>query len=87
MSSGVRTVRFAHDLGFPPFAERVATGSSGMIVDLLRVCGTRAGFRAEFVAVPFDEVKETIKDGRADAIFPLGINPERRKIFDFTELT
>ena len=85
MSSGVRTVRFAHDLGFPPFAERVATGSSGMIVDLLRVCGTRAGFRAEFVAVPFDEVKETIKDGRADAIFPLGINPERRKIFDFTE--
>jgi polar amino acid transport system substrate-binding protein len=85
MSSGVRTVRFAHDLGFPPFAERVATSSSGMVVDLLRVCGTRAGFNAEFVAVLFDEVKETIRDGRADAIFPIGINPERRKIFDFTE--
>ena len=52
---------------------------------MLRVCGTRAGFLAEFVAVPFDEVQETLKDGRADAIFPLGINPQRREIFDLTE--
>jgi polar amino acid transport system substrate-binding protein len=85
MVSGIQTVRFAHDLGFPPFAERIATGSAGMIVDMLRACGTRAGFLTEFVAVPFDEVQKTMKDGRADAIFPLGINPERREIFNFSE--
>jgi len=56
-----------------------------MIVDILRECGNRAGFLTEFVAVPFDEVQETMKDGRADAIFPLGINPQRHQTFDFTE--
>ena len=56
-----------------------------MIVDMLRACGARGGFSAEFVAVPFDMVQNTLKDGRADAIFPLGVNPQRLQVFDFTE--
>jgi polar amino acid transport system substrate-binding protein len=37
-----------------------------------------------FVPVPFEELQRTLEDGRALAIFPTGITPERRKTLDFS---
>ena len=35
--------------------------------------------------VPFEQVQRTLEDGRAQAIFPLTITPERLPLFDFSE--
>ena len=79
-----QTYRLAHDQLFPPFAEATGGVSSGIAVDLLKAAADRAGFGIVFVGVPFDQVGATLADGRADAIFPLAINPERRQLYDFS---
>lgn len=77
-------LRIAHDRRFPPFVEVVDGASRGLAVDLLRAAAARAGVKITFVPVPFEEVQKTLADGRADAIFPLAINPERQRLFDFS---
>lgn len=79
-----QTYRLAHDQLFPPFAEAKGGVSSGIAVDLLKAAAEKAGITVVFVGVPFDQFGATLGDGRADAIFPLAINPERRQQYDFT---
>src|SRR6266481_6038529 len=43
------------------------------------------GIEVEFVAVPFEQVQRTLEDGRAEAVFPLTITPERLPLFDFSD--
>jgi polar amino acid transport system substrate-binding protein len=78
------TVRFAFR-AFPPFVDVQSGKTTGLFVDLLRAVGDRVGIEIEFVPVPFEQVQGTLTDGRADAIFPLGITSERRVSFDFTD--
>jgi ABC-type amino acid transport substrate-binding protein len=78
-------VRIAHAQDFPPLAEFRDGKSEGLAVDILRAAATRAGVEVQFVAVPFEQVHLTLADGRAEAVFPLAITPERRQLFDFTE--
>jgi ABC-type amino acid transport substrate-binding protein len=35
--------------------------------------------------VPFGQVQRTLEDGRADAVFPLTITPERLPLVDFSD--
>jgi polar amino acid transport system substrate-binding protein len=77
-------VRIAHDQRFPPFAEAKDGRSEGLAVDVLRAAAAKAGVEIVLVPVPFVEVQKTLQDGRAEAIFPLAINPERAKLFDFS---
>ncbi len=79
-----QTVRVAHDQRFPPFAESKNGKSEGLAVDILNAAAQKAGLSIVYVPVPFEEIQRTLNDGRADAIFPLAINPERRASFDFT---
>ena len=79
-----QTVRVAHDQRFPPFAEVKDGKSEGLAVDILNAAAQRAGITIVYVPVPFAEMQKTLEDGRADAVFPLAINPERRQSFDFT---
>ena len=78
------TIRVAHQADFPPFAYVQDGKSIGLFVDLLQAAAAREGIGLTFVPVPFAEVQTTLKDGRADAIFPLADNPDRRLTFDFT---
>lgn len=77
-------IRVAHDQRFPPFAEVKDGRSDGLAVDVLKAAAAKAGLELTLVPVPFVEVQKTLDDGRADAIFPLAINPERAKLFDFS---
>lgn len=77
-------IRVAHDQRFPPFAEVKDGRSEGLAVDVLKAAAVKAGLELTLVPVPFVEVQKTLEDGRADAIFPLAINPERAKLFDFS---
>jgi polar amino acid transport system substrate-binding protein len=79
-------MRFAHDQGFPPFAEVKHGRSEGLAVDILLAAAGRAGIEVTLVPVPFDQRQLTLEDGRADAYFPLSITPERRHLFDFSDV-
>lgn len=83
-AASAEPVRVAHDQRFPPFAEAKDGRSEGLAVDVLRAAATKAGVELVLVPVPFVDVQKTLEDGRADAIFPLAINPERAKLFDFS---
>ena len=74
----------AHAESFPPYAELRDGKSQGMAVDILREAAAKAGLQIEFVVVPFEQLQRTVEDGRADAIFPTGVTPERAKTLDFS---
>lgn len=82
--AGAQTIRVAHAESFPPYAEGREGRSEGMAVDILRAAAAKAGLQLAFVIVPFEELQRTVEDGRADAIFPTGITPERRRTLDFS---
>lgn len=79
------TVVFAHAAGFPPFAELTPQGSAGIAVDVLREAAELAGLKLELLALPFAQLQAAASDGRASAIFPVAVNPERNDRFDFSD--
>jgi polar amino acid transport system substrate-binding protein len=85
MCAAAETVRFAFQEDFPPFVDVQGGKTTGLFVDVLRAAADRVGIEIQFVPVPFAQVQGTLTDGRADAIFPLSITPERRASFDFTD--
>ncbi len=85
LPAGAETINIAHQADFPPFAYVTDGKSVGLFVDLLRAAAAREGIDVNFVPVPFAQVQGTLQDGRAQAIFPLGITPERMQTFDFSE--
>ena len=78
-------VRIAYAEVFPPFTELKDGKADGLAVDIVRAAALRVGIDVQFVPVPFEEVQRTLEDGRADAVFPLTITPERLQIFDFSD--
>lgn len=77
-------LRVAHDERFPPFAEAQNGQSSGLAIELLRAAAAKGEVELTFVPVPFQQVQQTLTDGRADAIFPIAITPDRRQTLDFS---
>ncbi|MBR1162035.1 transporter substrate-binding domain-containing protein [Bradyrhizobium elkanii] len=55
---------------FPPFTELKNGRAEGLAVEIVRAAAGHAGIDVEFVAVPFEQVQRTLKDGRAEAVFP-----------------
>lgn len=86
LATGVsaQVLRAAHAESFPPYAEARGGQSQGLAVEILREATSRAGLELRLVVVPFEQLQRTLEDGRADAIFPTGDTPERRKVFDFS---
>lgn len=79
-----QTVRIAHYEQFPPFAELKDGNSEGLAIEILNAAAQRSGLTIVYVPVPFEQLQRTLDDGRADALAPLGINPERLQTYDFT---
>jgi polar amino acid transport system substrate-binding protein len=78
-----RRARIGHSDFFPPFAEVKHGKSQGLAIDILTAIANRIAIEIEWVPAPFEELHPTLDRGRAHAIFPLGITPERRELFDF----
>ncbi len=78
-------VRIAYADVFPPFTYLKDGKAEGLAVESVHAAAAHAGIEVEFVAVPFEQVQRTLEDGRADAIFPLTITPERLSLFDFSD--
>lgn len=82
--SAAETLRLTHDENFPPFAYVQDGQSTGLAVDILRAAAQQAGIDITLTPVPFKEIQPSLDNDSADAIFPLAINPERRKSMDFS---
>ena len=83
-TSPTTRVRIAHQVAFAPIADIKDGQSVGLGVEVVRAAAARVGIVVEFVPVPFEQVQQTLDDGRAVAIFPLAITPERQRLFDFS---
>jgi ABC-type amino acid transport substrate-binding protein len=79
------TVRMSHQSDFAPFIYVRDGKSVGILVDIVEAAAARARIKVVFVPVPLAEVALTLTDGRADAIVPFGITPERQTAYDFSE--
>ena len=79
-----RRARIGHSQIFPPFAEVKDGKSQGLAIDILAIAAARVAIEIEWVPVPFEQLHLTLVDGRAQAIFPLGITPERHQSLDFS---
>jgi len=79
------SMRIAYADVFPPFTEFKDGKAEGLAVEIVRAAAGHAGIEVEFVAVPFEQVQRTLEDGRAEAVFPLTITPERLPLFDFSD--
>jgi len=83
--AATETVRIAYPEVFPPFTEFEDGKAEGLAVDIVGAAAKRGGIEIEFVPVPFEQVQRTLEDGRAEAVFPLAITPERLPMFDFSD--
>jgi polar amino acid transport system substrate-binding protein len=76
-------IRITHNQPFPPLSELRNGKSVGLLIDVLRAASARVGLEVEFVPAPLEQMEQTLKDGRADALLT-GITPERLKSYDFS---
>jgi polar amino acid transport system substrate-binding protein len=76
-------VRVAHSTPFPPFAELKDGKSQGLAIDIVRAATGRVRIEMEFIAVPIEQMEQTLRDGRADALLQAP-NSERLKLLDFS---
>jgi polar amino acid transport system substrate-binding protein len=84
LSAAAETIRIACQENFPPFVDIKDGKPVGLVVDIVRAAAAQAKLDVQFVLVPFDQVHGTLDDGRAQAIVPLAITPERQQTFDFS---
>src|SRR5215469_14963004 len=82
--AAAEVVRIAYPEVFPPFTEFKDGKAEGLAVDIVGAAAKRSGIEVEFIPVPFAQVQRTLEDGRAEAVFPLTITPERLPMFDFS---
>jgi polar amino acid transport system substrate-binding protein len=78
-------VRLVHDDPFPPFAVYKDGRSEGIIIDILQEALKRVNIEPAFIPAHMDKTQDLVKSGDADGLALLGINPERRKLYDFSD--
>lgn len=83
--AGAEQVRVAHNNLLPPFSESKEGKAVGLVVDIFRAAAERAGYAVEFVPVPLEQMEPALKDGRATAVIPTAVTPERRERLDFSD--
>src|SRR5215203_5816884 len=67
------------------FSEFKDGRSSGLAVDIFAAAMQRASLGFELVPVPLEQMELSLRDGRADAAFPIAVTPERRETLDFSD--
>ncbi len=77
-------MRVAHPEQLPPFAEARDGRSVGLVVDIFSAAAISAGLPVEYIPIPFERMQAAFDEGRAEAMLPIAITPERRIRLDFT---
>lgn len=80
-----KVIRSASEIDYPPYCIVSAEGQAdGFSVELLRAVLKTMGHEVSFTVGPWDDVKQSLIDGRVQVLPLVGRTPEREKLFDFT---
>jgi ABC-type amino acid transport substrate-binding protein len=82
---GEHTFKLAHIEKFEPFAVAKEGKSEGLAVDIITEALAKVNIRALFVGDQQDKLEGLLAKGEVDGWAFLGINPERRKTYDFSD--
>lgn len=83
---GVRTIRVAGDLNFPPYEYADENGVfKGFNIDVMRAVAIEMGLDLELIPMPWDEAQEALKKGEVDAVQGMKYSKVRDEVFDFSE--
>lgn len=75
----------ASEAGYPPYCVvNEAQQADGFSVELLRAALKEMGHEVTFAVGPWDEVKQSLVDGKVQVLPLVGRTPEREALFDFT---
>ncbi len=80
-----RELRFLGNHDLAPMIYATESGPKGVVVDLAEEIIRRAGLKARVEAMDWSLAQEQLKHGEADALLQINSNPEREKIFDFSD--
>ncbi len=78
-------IRLAHDDPFPPFTVYKDGRSEGIVIDILQEALKRVNIEPVFIPAHMDKIQDLVKAGDVDGLAFLGINPDRRKLYDFSD--
>jgi polar amino acid transport system substrate-binding protein len=78
------TFKLAHIKSFKPFAVAKEAKSEGLAIDIVTEALARVNIKVVFVGEHQDKVQELLLKGQIDGIAFLGINPKRKKTYDFS---
>jgi|GEM_PF-4303850 len=82
---GAKVVLAASEYDYPPYCIVNPNGQAdGFSVELLRASLKAMGQEVTFQLGPWNEVKQSLVDGRVQVLPLVGRTPEREKLFDFT---
>jgi polar amino acid transport system substrate-binding protein len=70
---------------FPPFVHVENDRVAGLAIDLLEAAARRSGVKLEYLPAPASDIPAILAEGKADAAFPMAINPDRLALFDFSK--
>lgn len=59
--------------------------AKGVAVDIAKELGKRIGYRIEINAIDWEEAQNKVLSGEADALLQINPNPEREKLYDFSD--
>jgi len=81
----LRKITVVVEESFAPFVQVEDGRVAGLAIDALDALARTAGLEIEYLPVPAARIQTILAEGRADAAFPLAVNPERLALFDFSD--
>ena len=74
-----------HIRNFPPFARDAAGRSKGLAIEILEAAFSSVKVKGIFIPEDLERIQDLVRDGKAHGIAVFAINPERMKIYDYSD--
>jgi len=83
--SGRSSYIFLGNANYPPFIYLEQTATVGVVVDIAKAIIQKGQINAQFIAMDWAQAQEQVRGDKADALVLINKNPEREKLYDFSE--
>ncbi len=75
---------FVAPTGAKPYVYKDNGQNTGILADIIAKLGAQTGLKIDIQMIDFSKAHQSVKDGKADAVMPPAMTPERAGLFDFT---
>ncbi|MGI6713260.1 MAG: diguanylate cyclase [Bacillota bacterium] len=80
-----KTIVFLGNERIAPIIYNEEGTAKGVVVDIAKELGKKIGYNIEVRAINWDEAQNMVLLGEADALLQINPNPEREKVYDFSD--